>query len=124
MRTSFVLVINGSPSSDLTFKTVDDLAAHIHRQRRRHGLTLGHAMVGRLMPPHGEAVSVHLDEDGRRAFVGYAFFPETRAYIWPANRDALSAALKRQCPDLIGQEAAVLYEFDTEAARRGKGRAA
>lgn len=115
MRTGFCMVT--SPViRDEVFDDIAAVAKRIHALRGDHEIHLHHAELGRIPAPRGDCVSVHKGEDGRRELIGSVFFPETLAYVWPRNREALSAALLRQKPELQSRVAAEIYDFPGEGA--------
>lgn len=98
MRTDFQMS-RGIALPPEIFATIDALARRIHQLRGFRSIHLHQCDLAKSMPPHGDCISIRLDEVQRGELIGYVFFPETRGYVWPANRDRLSEALRKIIPD-------------------------
>lgn len=119
MRRDFIIV-RGLLPPDERYDTLPEVARRIHALRQDRGIKLDCCQLASVgLKPEGHCIAVNLGEEiAGGKLLGYVFFPETLAYAWPRDREALSAALLAIVPDPYRQVDADLVDLDRERERR------
>lgn len=113
MRQTFHLV--RGPGLDERFERLEEMAARIHALRGDREIHLADQHIGHTDGAAGDCVTLRAGEN-RQDLIGYALFPETRAYLGDGARLRLVKALLDQRPDLHRGSDGERVTFTGEAA--------